>query len=380
MGSHDGFLFRTLKALYGSEPAVINEPTVDYNGFNQDGHTNTSHRNSVASESTIYSTSDFGRRHRPSSSYRDMFHESQMRYLDDDISNDLELVYHQQDDTCMKLKSLPYNYPGSFPSESRDESQYSGPSNIGECDYRRRFSGRTLGLGTHDDAAALGGKDTFAQPPATTPALYKECQPAKSLMAPEATQLRLARANANIHTMCSIYKPDKIRQLAQSIDKHIEFLVELEAAVDTGADDAELWLDKYEKLHHEYTQELIKCNQFYEAYYKLAYKYADLKRQSHTTTHPDFQPNTQFEALLENLNIIKTITTNQSIARRCTSAIAELKSFEEAVHRQSSQQQESIRALQQENMRLQSQCTSYRDELTNAKSRLRLLESAIDNH
>lgn len=359
----------------------MNEPTVDYNGFNQDGYTNISRQHSVASESTINSTSDVGRRHRPSSSYREMFHGSQRRYLDDDISNDLELVYHQHDDTCMKLKSLPYNYPGSFPSESRDKSQHSGSSNIGECAYRRRVSGRRPGLVTYDDATAIGNRDTLARSPATTFALYEESQPTKSLMAPEATQLRLAKANANVHTMCSIYKADKLRQLAQSIDKHNEFLGELEAAVDTRADDAETWLDKYEKLHHEYTQELVKCNQFYEAYYKLAFKYAELKKQSHATTRSEFQPDTQFEALLENLNIIKTVTTNHSIARRCSLAIADLKSFEEAVHRQSSQQQESIRALQQENMRLQSQCTTYQDELTNAKLRLRLLDSeAIDYH
>lgn len=381
MGSHVGFLLKTLKDFYGSEPAVMNEPTVDYNGFNQDGHTNTSHQHSVASESTINSTSDVGRRYRPSSSYREMFHESQRRYLDDDISNDLELVYHQQDDTCMKLKSLPNNYLGSFASEGRDESQRSGFSNMGECDFKRRFTGRTPSLGTFDDATALGDNDTFARPPATTFALCEGSRPPKSLMAPEATQMRLAKANANIHTMCSIYKAEKLRQLAQSIDKHNEFLSELEAAVDTRADDAETWLDKYNKLHHEYTQELIKCNQFYEAYYKLAFKYAELKRQSHTTTRSEFQSDTQLEALLENLNIIKTVTTNQSIARRCTSAIAELKSFEETVHRKSSQQQESISALQQENMRLQSQCTSYQHELTSAKLRLRLLDSeAIDYH
>lgn len=260
-------------------------------------------------ENTIDSTKGFSKRDsRPSKPFRDLFEHTQG--LDDDLKMDLGVVYDQHDHTVLKLEKLPYSFPKKSNSQITEKLQ---------------------------DA-----------------------------------QLSLARINSNFESVSSIYDKDKLQVLLDSIDAKNEFLSELNELVDiTNSEDLDI--DKAnQQLYNDYTEELIKCNKFYEAYYKLAFKYGELKGKKEKSD--DLETDVLCENISDNLKLIKTLSTKSLVLAKCDLISVSLTKYQNKVQRQWQTLQEDIISLKEKNNQLESRCSYYQDELEKAKLRILELE------
>ncbi|CAK7893076.1 hypothetical protein CAAN1_08S03048 [[Candida] anglica] len=378
-----GIFSRVYDGLFGAGDPLTNEPTIDYNNtFHNNNSTVDVNRRNSDYESTIDSTREFQMFSRAeptgkegaSKPYRDLFERTHQDWYDDDLDRDLESIYKSHDNTAMKLDSLPNNYPGRFQEEWKQPP-------VHHTDRREQFSSRVV---DHDDKTRsrhesyshreLNNNNNNNNTNNKSSGISSRNSTNRQLEQLEREidqdeQLRLALLNKRLNSKDdeNIIKHKELESILTSIESKNEFLTELNQLIDLNNNkDLKSELEiKYNELYNEYTEELVKCNKFYEAYYKLAFQYRELRKEALVV-----KPSVDTTTLLENIKLIKSISTNPSIVAKCEIILHEVKKFKLKL----TEQESKIDQLQLENIHLKQKCVNYQEELKLAQERIEKLE------
>ena len=347
-----GIISKALSSIFGTTSPLTNEPTVDYNNTIQtyprysDDTISTqtlqrpywsrnSEKNDNYNRQDHYDRKDKNEfldkigRLRRDTQYKDLFSDhyvidSQvLDDSDDDLNSDIDYIfnrYNHTNDVVNNLpemaptslrtnilnreipglrtttqRRLPTDYPGRYPSPLTLKKELFEPKYVGTIDRDMRNLEREINLENDITTARLNAK-------------YNKYTPTYADRMYEGSS-----DGGQIPT-----KNDKrLREIVDRVSDRNKFLNELNAYVDLS-DQVEVPTDineKYKALREEYIKELTNCQNFYKAYYKLVFKYRNLKKQiskSSTTT------------IREKINLIKSTSHQLSIRIICDNLLTEV--------------------------------------------------------
>lgn len=340
-----GILSKAYSSLFGPTSPLTNEPTVDYNNtiqtypkYNEDTiSTRTlprSHRQNAEKPDNNdrqhrYDLLDKGERLSKESQYKDLFSD---HYIidsqvlddsDDELNSDIDYIFNRynhtneivnnlpervpgnlstsmlnSDLTDLKIrtqKRLPTDYPGQFPSPLVLKRGLYEPKIVDSIDNDLKSLEREINLENDITTAQLNAK-------------YNKYTSGYSDGANKGPGDEVQVVNKNDKRLLEIF--DRVKD-------RTKFLNELNAYVDLS-DQVDVPIDineKYKALREEYIKELSNCQNFYKAYYKLVFKYRNLKKQiskSSSTT------------IREKIKLIKSTSHQLSIRIVCDNLLAEV--------------------------------------------------------
>jgi hypothetical protein len=341
-----GIISKALSSIFGATSPLANEPTVDYNNtiqtyprYNEDTISAQALQRPYRSQNAEIidnydrqDTHDFldkrGRLSRDSQ-YKDLFSD---HYIidsqvlddsDDELNSDIDYIfnrYNHTNDVVNNLpervptslptnilnketpglrtgtqKRLPTDYPGRYPSPLALKRESFERKYVGSIDNDMRNLEREINLENDITTAQLNAK-------------YNKYTPTYAD--------RMYKGPGDDDRMAT--KNDKrLCEIVDRVSDRNKFLNELNAYVDLN-DQVEVPTDineKYKALREEYIKELTNCQNFYKAYYKLVFKYRNLKKRisrSSTTT------------IREKINLIKSTSHQLSIRIICDNLLTEL--------------------------------------------------------
>ncbi|CUM47128.1 uncharacterized protein AC631_03513 [Debaryomyces fabryi] len=340
-----GILSKAYSSLFGPTSPLTNEPTVDYNNtiqtyprYNEDTISTKplqrSHRqNAEKSENNdrqykhdlLDKRETLGR----DSQYKDLFSD---HYIidsqvlddsDDELNSDIDYIFNRYNHTnevvnnlservpgslstgilyrdtpglrSRTQKRLPTDYPGRYPSPLVLKRESYEPKYVDSIDNDLKSLEREINLENDITTAQLNAK-------------YNKYTSGYSNGAHKGSGDEDRVVTKNDKRLLEIFDRVKDRN---------KFLNELNAYVDLSSQ-VEVPTDineKYKALREEYIKELTNCQNFYKAYYKLVFKYRNLKKQisrSSTTT------------MREKIKLIKSTSHQLSIRIICDNLLIEV--------------------------------------------------------
>lgn len=329
-----GIIGKALSSIFGTTSPLTNEPTIDYNNtiqtyptYNEDTISTQRLRRPYRNHS-MSGFDDDSRRNGPyvsdqinkDKNYKDLFSDQYvidsqaLDDSDDDLNSDIDYIFNRYNHTNELVnnlpkrmpssisnrdsqldfdKKLPMGYPGRFPSPLvllRESHRYTSDS----IDNDLKKLEREINLENDITTARLNAR--YNQYPT-----YDTKKVGKYEALNDA-------ANSN---------ETRLNEMVNRISDRNKFLNELNTFVDLN-DQVEVPADineKYKALREEYIKELTNCQNFYKAYYKLVFKYRNLKKEV---------GNSSMTPIREKIKLIKSTSQQLSIRIVCDNLLTEI--------------------------------------------------------
>lgn len=281
-----GLFQRAFSSLFNDKSPLQNEPTIDYEqtietypGFDDKGLRTPSSAQFRGSER--FDDIDLPKSHYGVDSLN--FSDS-----DDDIGHDIDYVFNNYTHTQDKIKSLPSDYPGRFPTSTFLMPQKGSNSGI---DKEIEQLQREIDLDN---------------------------------------DINIAKSNANMNRFSILGESEnsgtearysgrkRLQSILTQVSTNNEFLKDMNDYVNINdvMDVSENMQHKYQKLREEYISELKNCQKFYKAYYSLVQKYRNIKAQL-KQSQVGLPPLASSVRMKEKINYIKSNTELISVKTAC---------------------------------------------------------------
>lgn len=309
---------RAVTSIFGPATPLTNEPTIDYNNTIQTYGHNENIISPQGPQSQWDTATDTGTgpySRKPDSKYRELFRDEyiiDLRVLDDsddELNTDIDYIFDKYKHTNevvgrmprgvgeLDELRLPDGYPGRYPSPLSRVGAPGAPRGVSverDVDRDLRTLEREVDLEQDINTARLNAR-------------YNEYAGGSRGTGKLGT-VELGTGGGNDR---------QLRAMVERVSDRNRFLAELNEYVDLSglADVPANITDKYNALRAEYIKELSACQNFYRAYYKLVFKYRNLKKH---VTKPTAT------SLREKVNLIRSTSLQLSIRTLCDSLLGEL--------------------------------------------------------
>ena len=287
-----GLFKRAMANVFGPSTPLENETTIDYNDTVR----------SKASNPDRYSHKDL---------FADDFSEARViEDSDEELSHDVDYIFNRYHHTNDMVKNLPRNYPGRFntPEPSYEENVRKTKNNeINDYDYQRprerlRWASEPFLISVDRDLKKMEEEINLER------------------------DINTARMNAGYNQFplqgSSQGRRNELdlNDLVNRVQERNSFLEKLNdyAVINEQHRLSSDIASKYDSLRKEYIEELEAHQKFYNAYYKLMFKYRTLKKIT-----PSKHPNSSV-IMREKVNLIKMNSLQPSVKLACNILANEL--------------------------------------------------------